>query len=91
MGEDHELLTLILGLGVLLLALYKRRALAVIPHVRLVAAAYGFYLSSWFFVLLESLYHPRLCNLLEHAAASTGSAFLLLWCWRSFVSPGFPE
>lgn len=91
MVDDHELLTLVLGFGVLCLALYKRRALAAIPGIRLFAAAYLFYLSAWLCALLETLYYPRIYNLLEHAAASIGSAFLLLWCWRSLVRPEIPE
>ena len=81
MFEEQELLILILGIGLLVYASFKRSDLASIPYSGIIAVAYLSMLISWALSVLEGYYYPYLLNILEHITCMIGSLLLAIWAW----------
>jgi len=77
----EEVLALVLGTGVLLLAVAARARLRELPRVRLLAASFLALYLGWVTTVLESLLLPDLLNLVEHLANATSALLLAAWCW----------
>jgi len=88
MVEGHEILALVLGVVTLVMGLYKRHALASVPHYRLLAVSYVLYLCSWALALVIYSIPDYPLHLSQHLCDATGSLFLLLWSWFSLARPG---
>lgn len=85
-----EMLSLVLGTGVLLLAIAARARLRDLPRVRLLAAAFLALYIAWVATVVESFLLPDLLDLVEHVAHVASALLLAAWCWsgRPRAAPG---
>jgi hypothetical protein len=79
--SDTEFVMLLLGAGVLAVAVGSLRAIRRLRRWWLLAASYGFLLAAWGATTLEILYPQPFMNLLEHAAYAAGAVLAAVWCW----------
>ena len=79
MIQQHELITLICGIGVGLLSLSYRKHLWRLPGSRLIFAAYGLLVMGWAFTLLQGFIWPVAVNLLRQLCQAAAAIVSLLW------------
>lgn len=87
MLEEHELFILLLGIGLLVFAWFKRCDFASIPYSGIIFVAYLFILTGWLFSVLEGFFYPYLLNIIEHIGCMMGSLFLALWAFLALARP----
>ncbi|MFH1747934.1 MAG: hypothetical protein ABIG44_12940 [Planctomycetota bacterium] len=81
MFQQNEVVTLILGIGVLVFFI-GRSDLSHIPAWKTFLASYALLLLGWHFTVLEDVCLPEITNLLEHICYATSSIVFAIWCWR---------
>lgn len=90
MPQQHELITAILGLGVLLLMIVQRRQLRLIPDYRWLFLSYCLILLAWLLTIAEDYWLPVYMNLLEHICY-LASAALVAWWTQKFLRREAPQ
>ncbi len=84
MAQENEIVTLLLGLGILIFILANRAELHRLPSARTLLAGYYVLVGAWVLTILEGFVWPTLLNLLEHAAYAVSAVLLATWFWRVF-------
>lgn len=76
---------LILGLGILMFLLFRRRDVKHIPAGRILFAAFTILVAAYVFTVLESYYLPWHLNMLEHLCYAITSLLVAWYAFRTFV------
>ena len=85
---ESEIITLVLGLGVLIFIFLNRLELKQLPASRILIAAFSMFLAGWSLAIIENFFLPDFLNYLEHASHTIGSILTGFWCWRHFGRKG---
>jgi hypothetical protein len=85
--EEHEILTLFLGILTLAFGISRRRTLAALPDRQLLVAAYLLLLTGWVSTVLEGFFLPEFLNAVEHLSYTAASTLLAVWSWRARRQP----
>ena len=91
MIQPHEIIVLLLGLGVLVFILENRQKLHLIPASRILTSAFSLVLAGWILTVLESLFWKDVLNFLEHFCYAAGSFSMAVWCWKVFKPRKDPQ
>lgn len=92
MFQANEIVTLILGIGVLLFVMTGYLRFREFPEWKTFAAAFCVYCVGWLLTILEGLWVGFVAELLlastfnvvEHVFYTTGSILFAIWCWKVF-------
>jgi hypothetical protein len=90
MVQENELITLLLGIGVLVFAVSNRLRLQRLPEWKFLVGALGLLFLGWILTILEGFFWESALNLLEHISYAASSVLLALWCWKVFPKEGRP-
>ena len=81
MIQENEIVTLVLGLGLLIFVGIQRRQVRQFPRVGLFLGGVVVLLAAWVFTVAEGFCYSRVFNTLEHLGYAVSSAALALWCF----------
>ena len=82
MIQQSELITLLLGLGVLIFLMANASQIRNIPESSLLIASYVILLFGWIFTVAEGILLSRFNNFMEHLCYAVSSISLALWIWK---------
>jgi hypothetical protein len=82
MFEEVELIMLILGIGVLVLAFIFKTEIKRLFAWKNLMVSYYFLLAGWFFTVAEAFLWPFYLNLAEHICYAASAVILAVWCFR---------
>ena len=82
---ESEIITLVLGIGVLIFIYFNRVGLRHIPHFIILMTAFCMYLAGWTLAIVENFFLVEFLNHLEHLSHTIGSIFVAVWCWKQFA------
>ena len=82
MIQENELVTLIIGIGILIFLLVNFRGMRNIPGIKILAAGFCMLFSGWIFTILEGFFFKNVLNLMEHICYAVSSILVVVWCWR---------
>ncbi len=85
MIQESEIITLLVGIGVVIFITANFKRLIRIPSFPILYAAFLLTLSGWVLTVLEGLFLFDLFNFLEHVCYSLSSILIAIWCWSYFV------
>lgn len=81
----NEIITLLLGIGLLIFVVENRDRLKRLPAYRLFLGGLLVLEAGWLLTVLEGYFLGQYLNLLEHVCYVVSSAFLCAWCWQVFI------
>lgn len=86
---ENEIIMLVLGLGVLVLALSNRDHLKRVPLFKVLFTGFCILIVSWIVTVLEDLFPEDTLgnsslNFLEHLCYAASGLLVALWCWLVF-------
>jgi len=84
--QENEVLTLLLGAGVLIFILINGQALKRLPSWKTLFAGFYVLLAGWVLTILEGLLWGTFLNILEHACYSASAVLVAVWCWKIYGS-----
>ncbi len=84
MVPESEIVTFILGVGVIIFFLLNRNELKYIPASKTLFSGFGVFLVGWTSTIAESFILADFFNYLEHFSYAAGSILILIWCWLLF-------
>ena len=84
MISENEVVTLLLGIGVLVFIGINRMEFRRLPESKTLIAAVGMFMASWMFTVLEGFSWEGFLNFLEHVSYAGGSILVAIWCWKLF-------
>jgi hypothetical protein len=87
MVEEIEVVTLLLGVAVLALVIYRREQIKPLRFYQLLVLSFVILFCGWLFTVVETFIWEDFFNLLEHLCYSASSIVLAIWCWKSFYRP----
>jgi hypothetical protein len=87
MVEEIEVVTLLLGVAVLALVIYRREQIKPLRFYQLLVLSFIILFCGWLFTVVETFIWEDFFNLLEHLCYSASSIVLAIWCWKSFYRP----
>jgi uncharacterized protein YacL len=82
MVEQGEIVTLILGIGCVILIIIRNSQLRRIPFSSLLVISYFCLFFGLVMTVLESFFLQDLLNLLEHFGYTLSTFLLTYWCWN---------
>jgi hypothetical protein len=83
MLQENEVVTLIMGIGVLLFIILNKVHVKKINSWRILVWGYYTLLSGWVFTVLEGFILENYLNLLEHISYAVSTILFAVWCWKS--------
>jgi hypothetical protein len=95
--QENEVVTLVLGIGVLLFLANQARRFGSFPRLRVFLAGFLALMAAWIFTILEGDAPGEgtpppplfvLFNTLEHIGYALSSVLLSVWCWLVFGARG---
>ena len=84
MVQENEIITLVLGLGVLIFVLGNHSQLKRFHGMKVLVAGYLLALTAWILTILEGFWMKDFCNLLEHLCYAGSSLLMVVWLWKIF-------
>lgn len=81
--SETEFAMLLLGVGVLAVAVGRINTIRRLHHWQLAALSYCFLLAGWSATTFELLFPHPLIGLGEHVAYAAGAVSAAAWCWLS--------
>jgi hypothetical protein len=84
--QENEIITLVLGLGVLCLFLLGRLRIREIPAWHYFLASFVTLVAGFIFTVLEGFFLQDTLNFLEHVCYGVSSILLAFWCWKALSS-----
>jgi hypothetical protein len=88
MIEQNELITFLIGIGVVLFIWLNRRRIVQIPGYTWLLISYLSLFTGWSLTILEGFVLPDLMNVLEHACYMVSSLTAAAWCWFVLFAKG---
>lgn len=85
MVNEHEVITLLLGLGVLAFVLRNRFVFRSQPAFRILISCFVVLLAGWFLTVAEEFVWHATLNALEHLCYAGSSVLAAFWCWKVFA------
>ncbi|MCD6328729.1 hypothetical protein J7M28_14420 [bacterium] len=82
MIQENEVLTLLLGAGVLIFILINGQALKRLPSWKTLISAFYMLLAGWVLTILEGFFWGSFLNIVEHACYSASAVLVAVWCWK---------
>jgi uncharacterized membrane protein len=82
MIQENEIITLLLGIGVMIFILANKQKMKRIPAAKILIAGFYVLLSGWVLTILEGLFWRELLNVLEHICYTASSILMAIWCWK---------
>jgi len=80
--QENEVVTFLLGTGVLIFILASRSQLRRLPASRLHIAAFLTLLAGWGLTIVEGFFWRDFFNVVEHLCYAISSVLLAAWCWK---------
>jgi len=84
MIQENEIITLLLGIGVMIFILANKQKVKRIPAAKILIAGFYVLLAGWVLTILEGLFWRELLNVLEHICYTASSILVAVWCWKIF-------
>ena len=84
MMQENEIITLLLGIGVMIFILANKQKVKRIPAAKILIAGFYVLLAGWVLTVLEGLFWRELLNVLEHICYTASSILMAVWCWKIF-------
>lgn len=82
---DHsEVITFLIGIGVLIFILVNYSQLIRLPSAKILIASFCVLLAGWIFTILEGFFWKNILNLAEHLSYAISSVLLAVWCRMVF-------
>ena len=81
MVRESELITFMVGVGVVLFIWLNRRRISQIPGSTWLMFSYFAIFTGWSLTLAKGFVLPEFLNILEHLCYMAGSATAAVWCW----------
>ena len=91
MIQENEIITLLLGIGVMIFILANNRKVKRIPVAKILIAGFYVLLAGWVLTILEGLFWNDLLNVLEHICYTASSILIAVWCWKIFAYKKDPK
>ena len=91
MIQENEIITLLLGIGVMIFILANNRKVKRIPVAIILIAGFYVLLAGWVLTILEGLFWKDLLNVLEHICYTSSSILMAVWCWKIFAYKKDPK
>ena len=85
MIQENEIVMLMLGIGVLILALGNRFKLRRLPSWPILIAGYFALFTGWVLTILEGYFWEGLFNYLEHLAYAVSAVLVATWSWKALI------
>ncbi len=85
MPQENEILTLLLGIGVLVFIWVNLSELKQFKASKFLMSGYLISFLAWILTNFEVLYWPQILNMMEHICYSFGSVLIAAWCWKVFL------
>lgn len=82
MIEQGEIVTLILGIGCVVLIVLRKNQLRRVPFFSLLLNSYFCLFFGLLMTVLETFFLQNLLNLLEHFGYALSTILLASWCWN---------
>ncbi len=87
--EENEIVMLLLGVGVLILVIFRRKPLKQLPGSYLLITSFSIVLTGWTATVVEDLFehgsiYNRLFNYLEHFCYAGSTMMIAWWSYRTF-------
>ena len=87
MIQENEILTIILGAGVLHFIILKYAELKENPSIGLLIPGFCLLFAAWVFSLLEAFFWETALNFIEHVLYLSSALCLLVWILRLPLAP----
>ncbi|MDO9462769.1 MAG: hypothetical protein Q7J61_03075 [Deltaproteobacteria bacterium] len=84
MVQENEVVTLLLGVGVLVFVIANRLQLQRLPGSRILISGFYVYLGGRILTVLEGFFWGEFLNFLEHLCSAGSNVLVAIWCWRVF-------
>lgn len=84
MVQENEIITLLLGIGLLMLIIYNYSNLKNLDSFTLLFGSIVIAIIGWGLTILEEFYFEEFLNLLEHLCYLLSTIFLVIWIWIIF-------
>ena len=84
MIQENEIITLLLGIGVMIFILANKQKVKRIPAAKILIAGFYVLLAGWVLTILEGLFWREFINVLEHICYTSSSILMAVWCWKIF-------
>jgi len=84
MIQENEVVTALLGIGVLIFIIANRLQLKRLPASGILIAGFYVLLTGWILTVLEGFFLGKLLNFLEHICYAGSAALVAAWCWKVF-------
>ena len=81
MSEEREIISLLLGIGVLAFMVRQRQILVNIPYYGLLQSAFLLLFASLTCSVVEEWILNALLNDLQHVTSALSAVVLAIWCW----------
>ncbi len=91
MIQENEIITLLLGIGVMIFILANNRKVKRIPVAIILIAGFYVLLAGWVLTILEGLFWKDFLNVLEHICYASSSILMAVWCWKIFAYKKDPK
>ena len=91
MIQENEIITLLLGIGVMIFILVNKQKVKRIPVAKILIAGFYVLLAGWVLTILEGLFWKDFLNVLEHICYASSSILIAVWCWKIFAYKKDPK
>lgn len=81
MLQQNELITMLVGLGVVFYIIINKGRLRSIQGFRILVVAYMILFTGWILTIAEGFLLGTLFNVLEHLCYAASSTLVAVWCW----------
>jgi hypothetical protein len=85
MFEEREVITLLLGVGVVIFVIRQRDVLRSVQNWPMLCLAFLLLFASLAASVIEVMIWEKVVNWLQHLCSSLSAIALAIWCWLTFV------
>lgn len=87
MGQENELIRLLLGIGAFIFVLLNWSKLKRLPVWHALLGAFGLLLIGWMLSIVQGFVWRHALHLLEHACYAGGAGLVAMCCWKLSARP----
>ncbi len=84
MLQENEIITFVLGVGVLIFILINRSQLECLPSPRILLVGFYILFGGWVLTILEAFFLKGFLNVIEHGCYVGSAILVTVWCWKVF-------